>query len=365
MKKALVGPCAGRFHCACALILCAMLASCTLLDAIDPYTRQKQQVQESISLWQTAGSPAVVGCRDSFGDQFEAKLLALPGGIAPQAYTSLRDFLPAAAAAQMPIRECAVIGGSDDAAQIAKAGWGSLGYVPLHAWRPATAFIDWEYESEVVMTPMPGMEKFYKYSGPPTTYETSTFSERTTVPYGAWYLGYQRNPQDDEQARRQGSGLYAMQGFRCAIHLRDFPAARRYWALALSSNPGSTAAYAQLALQSLFQVYFLSVKNDSGQEYLNLPQDIRSDVWNAAGQRYSARGGAFSMVQAEKGARAGRLDKIFSTYVPRFSVLYCPVFYPDFDPVSVTSDSGLWLSFPAYMLNSATQRAAGTAGREQ
>ena len=213
------------------------------------------------------------------------------------------------------------------------------------------------------MTPMPGMEKFYKYSGPPTTYETSTFSERTTVPYGAWYLAYQRIPQDDEQARRQGTGLYAMQGFRCAIHMRDFPAARRYWALALSSNPGSSAVYGQIALQSLFQGYYHNDDNDSGPDYLSLPQDIRRAVWEATGQRYSARGGFITMTEAEEAARDGILDKILRLHVPHLSVLYCPAFYPNFDPIPVTFRVDLRLSFPAYMLNSATQRAAGTAGR--
>jgi len=261
--------------------------------------------------------------------------------------------------AQTPIQECTVIGGSDDAAQIVGAGWGSLGYAPLHAWRPATVLVQWEWTSEVLLHPLPGQEGNF---GDNYTYETSTFPERTTVPYGAWYLAYQRIPQDDEQARRQGAGLYAMQGFRCAIHMRDFPAARRYWALALDSNPRSATAYAQLALQSLFQVYFLSAKNDSGPEYLNLPQDIRRTVWDATGQRYSRR----SMDQIENAARAGTLNKILSQAnlsLPPLPVLYCPAFYPDFDPIPVTRDYQLTLRIPVYMLNSATQRATGTAGK--
>jgi len=353
MKKATSGLSSGGFCRTGALfVACVMLASCT--SAI-----RTEKRQESISAWQAAGSPAVVSCRYPF----EIKTPAPSGSMAPQAYTSLRDFSSAATAAQAPIQECVVIGGSDDATQIARAGWGSLGYAPLHVWRPVAATVRWEYESEVVMTPMPGMEKFYKYSGPPTTYETWTYPERISAAYGAWYLGYQRIPQDDEQARRQGTGLYAMQGFRCAIHMRDFPAARRYWTLAIDSNPGSTAAYAQLALQSLLQIYFNYFQNDSGPDYLNIPQDIRHAVWEAAGQRYSGKGGAFTMARAEEAAQAGTLDKIFSTYVPRLSVLYCPMFYPDFDPIPVTSDSGLRLDIPAYMLNSATQRATGTTGK--
>ena len=362
MEKALVGPCAGRFHRACALILCAMSSSCAMIDAILPSPRL--QVQKNIAQWQAAGGPAVVGCReDPFGRTFDLKTPAPSVSIAPQAYPSLRDFSSAAAAAQAPIQECVVISGSDDAAQIARAGWGSFGYVPLRSWRPADAYIEWQWTSEVAMTPMPGMEKFYKYSGPPTTYETSTFSERTTVPYGAWYLAYQRIPQSDEQAKRSGTGLYAMQGFRCAIHMRDFPAARRYWALALDRNPGSAAAYAQVALQSILQIYFNNVKNDSGRDYLTLPQDIRRAVWDAAGQRYSGR----SMDQIEDAAQAGTLNKILSQAdlrLPHLSLLYCPAFYPDFDPIPITN-VGLWFRFPAYMLIPATQRAAGTAGREQ
>jgi len=351
MKKALVGPCTGRFHRACALILCVMLASCT--SAI-----REQKRQENISLWKAAGSPAVVNC----SYPFEINTPAPSGSMEPQAHTSMRDFLPAAAAAQAPIQECAVIGGSDNASQIAKAGWGSLGYTPLHVWRPATATVRWQYESTVLLHPPPGQRGNF---GDDYTYETWTYPERITAAYGAWYLGYQRNPQDNEQAKRQGAGLYAMQGFRCAIHMRDFPAARRYWALALSSNPGSITAYAQLALQSLFQVYFGNGKNDSGPSYLSLPQDIRDAVWDAASQRYFARDGSFTMARVEEAAQAGTLDKILSTYVPHLSVLYCPAFYPNFDPIPVTRDYDLTLRFPAYMLNSATKRAAGESGKGQ
>jgi len=359
MKKTLVGPCAGRFHRVGALILCAMLASCST-SAI-----RRQQYQESITQWQAAGGPAVVSC----SYPFELKTPAPSGSMAPQAYPSLRDFSSAATAAQTPIQWCAVVAGSDDATQIAKAGWGSLGYAPLHAWRPATAFIVWQWASEVVMTPMPGMEKFYKYSGPPTTYETSNEFEKTTVPYGAWYLAYQRNPQDDEQARRQGAGLYAMQGFRCAIHMRDFPAARRYWTLALSSSPGSAAAYGQIALQSFFQVLFRDFRsnkndNDGAPDYLNLPQDIRRAAWDAAGQRYAAEGGGtVTMAQIEKAAQAGQLNPVISTKIPTLSLLYCPVFYPDFDPIPIMFDTDLTLRIPGYLLRYATDRATGTAGK--
>ena len=360
MKKTLVGPCSGRFHRVGALILCVMLASCT---------STVQKFQKDITLWQAAGSPPVVSC----SYPFELKTPAPSGSMASQAYPSLRDFLPAAAAAQAPIQECAAIGGSDDAAQIAKASWGSLGYATLHAWRPATALIGWEftYTWRVMDSPPPGpqVDDYYvnpSYSDIP---ETGRYSKTITVPYGAWYLAYQRIPQDDEQARRQGAGLYAMQGFRCAIHMRDFPAARRYWALALSSNPGSAAAYGQIALQSFFQVLFArsrSNKNDSdgAPDYLNLPQDIRRAVWDAAGQRYAAEGGGtVTMAQAEEAARAGQLDPVISTKIPTLSLLYCPVFYPDFDPIPITPGWYFSFSFPANMLNSATQRAAGTAGR--
>ena len=361
MKKATSGFPSGGFYRAGALfVVCAMLASCST-SAI-----RRQQVHKNISQWQAAGSPVVVGCRDPFENPFETKLMAPPGGIAPQAYPSLRDFSSAATVAQTPIQECTVIGGSDDAAQIVGAGWGSLGYAPLHAWRPATVLVQWEWTSEVLLHPLPGQEGNF---GDNYTYETSTFPERTTVPYGAWYLAYQRIPQDDEQARRQGAGLYAMQGFRCAIHMRDFPAARRYWALALDSNPGSAAAYGQIALQSFFQVLFQSAKNDSGPEYLNLPQDIRRAAWEAAGQRYSRRSGTFTMERAEKAAQAGQLNKIILGKTPTLSLLYCPVFYPDFNPIPpIIYDWDDWdirLRFPVYMLNSATQRAAGTVGKGQ
>jgi len=355
MKKALVGPCTGRFHRACALILCVMLASCT--SAI-----REQQRQQSISAWQAAGGPAVVSC----SYPFELKTPAPTGGMAPQAYTSLRDFSSAAAAAQAPIQECAVISGSEDATQIAKASWGSLGYVTLHAWRPPTVFIEWEYESTVLLHPLPGQGGNF---GDDYTYETWTYPEKISAAYGAWYLAHQRIPQGDEQAKRQGTGLYAMQGFRCAIHMRDFPAARRYWALAISSNPGSAFAYGQIALQSFFQVLFESIdshKNDSGPDYLNLPQDIRRAAWDAARQRYVAEGGGnVTMAQADEAARAGRLSPVISRKIPDISLLYCPVFYPDFDPIPITFRRDPLFSFPAYMLNSATQRAAGESGKEQ
>jgi len=274
----------------------------------------------------------------------------------------MKEFSQAAAAVQAPIQECAAISGSDDAAQIARAGWGHLEYAPLHVWRPATASVYREYVVEFINdAPIgPGEEDYY--NNPTYRDETRREFKKISVPYGAWYLAYQRIPQDDEQARRQGTGLYAMQGFRCAIQMRDFPAARRYWALALRANPESTATYAQMALQSLFQVYFLSAKNDSGPEYLNLPQDIRSDVWNAVGQHYSGR----SMEQIENAARAGTLSKIFSQadlILPPLSVLYCPAFYPDFDPIPITRDYDLTPRFPVYLLRYATERATGTAGK--
>jgi hypothetical protein len=306
----------------------------------------------------------------------------------------MRDFLPAAAAAAYaPIRECAVIGGSDtepDAAQIAGAGWGSLGYVPLHVWRPATAFIvlGFSYTWRLADPPPPGpqdssyYQNYYLNPSYSDISEIGRYSEKITAPYGAWYLAYQRIPQDDEPARRQGAGLYAMQGFRCAIQMRDFAAARRYWALALSSNPESTAAYGQIALQSFFQVLFRNFRSnqndsDGAPDYLGIPQDIRSAVWTATGQRYSAEGGgSLSMAQVEEAAQAGELNPIISKKIPVLSLLYCPVFYPDFypnfDSTSIIDSFYLDLHIPFNELRYAIQRAqagtavkTGTAGKDK
>ena len=203
------------------------------------------------------------------------------------------------------------------------------------------------------------------YANPSYSYtsETKNDYKDINVAYSAWYLAYQRIPQDNAQGRRKGASLYAMQGFRCAIQMRDFPAARRYWALALSANPESTAAYAQLALQILFQVYYKSGKNDSGPDYLNQPQDIRSAVWNAAGRPYSGKSGKLlSMAQVENAAQAGTLDKILSKQLSPLTFRYCPVFYPDFDPISIANAYDRSFYIRGYKLRYAAERAGREAG---
>jgi len=355
------------------LIMCATLAGCFFF-APDSYQQQK-----NISTWEAAGKPPVVSCRYPF-----EITPANSGNMEPQAYTSMRDFSQAAISAQAPIWECGVIGGSDakpdatpDAAQIARMNWGRLGYVLLHAWHPGAGYAYYYtggggYYAIDPPPAGPGTSDDY-YANPSYSYqygEPSRYSDKIIAAYSAWYLAYQRIPQDDVQAKRQGVGLYAMQGFRCAIHMRDFPAARRYWALVLSTNPESTDTYAQLALQSFFQgLKSYIVESGRGPDYLNIPQDIRSAIWDAAWrQSYSGMDGRLlSMAQIENAAQARTLDKILSGErigrVPLLSVLYCPAFYPDFDPIPITVDYKLWIYVPSYELRHAAERATRDAGK--
>jgi hypothetical protein len=287
----------------------------------------------------------------------------------------MRDFSKAVTAIQAPVWVCDVIGGSDTeptAAQIAAMNWykttqwkrstkpdaaliagmnrGNLGYIPLNDWRSAEA----RAFSDV-------------YRG--SLYEPARFhSDKISAAYGAWYLAYQRIPQDNIQSTRRGTGLYAMQGFRCAIRMSDFPAARQYWTLALSTNPESKAkyVYAQFALQSFFQSLFLSIPKhvDSGVDYLAIPQDIRSAVWDAAKQSYSGSGGKLlSMKQVEDAAQQVRLSEIISRRVPTLSTLYCPAFYPDFDPISGerTIQHLRSFSIPVNLLEDTAKRSAKKA----
>ena len=104
---------AGRFYRAGALlILCVMLTSCSpdsWLYANAPVSYREQKHLEDISLWEAAGSPPVVSCKYPF----EIETPAPSGNMGSQAYTSMREFSQAAAAAQAPIWQCDVIGGSD------------------------------------------------------------------------------------------------------------------------------------------------------------------------------------------------------------------------------------------------------------
>jgi len=357
----LIGRYAGRLcHAGALLVMCAMLASCSVFA---PNKYEDQQRQKDISMWKAAGSPPVVKC----SYPFEIETPVASGNMGSQSYASMRDFSQAAAAAQAPVWECGIIGGNDtelDVAQIAKAKWGRLGYVLLHTWHPGTAFAYYYVGGgSYVMNPPPaGSVDDNYYVNPSYSYvdDTARYFDEVSAAYGAWYLAYQRIPKDNVQATRQGIGLYAMQGFRCAIHMRDFPAARRYWALALSTNPESVTVYAKVGLQSLFQVHF---QKNSGSDFLNIPQDIRSTVWDAAGQSYSRSGSKLlSMTQVENAAQTGALDKILLGQVPKLSVLYCPVFYPDFDPVPLTPARKRTLFIGFYDLREATERAVKQAG---
>jgi len=384
MKQIFIGLYVSRFCRASALfVMCAMLSSCS--------SPTYQQRQENLSMWEAAGKPPMLDCEYSFNHPFGIKTKAPSRNLEPQAYTSMRDFSQAATAAQAPIWECAVLGGSDtapnatpDAAQIAKMDWGSFGYSLLHTRHPGIGVAYYYlggggyYVEDPQIGPMFLGDDFKTY-----TYhydEPTRYSDRISAAYDARYLAYEQIPQDNAQATLLETGLYAMQGFRCAIRMRDFDAARRYWALAISTNPKFTYTYAQVGLLVIFQVFYksqrwndprLDEKTDSGAAYLSIPQDIRSAVWNAAGQYYSPSllpdNKLFSMKQAEDAAQAETLNKIFSRKnVPLtfLSSLYCPVFYPDFDPIAAPEYSiPSRFSGPSYPLSS-LRSAAGRVSKE-
>jgi len=357
------------------LIMCVMLTACSVFS-------RSYRYQEDINTWKAAGKPPLVSCNYPF----EIKTPALSQGMEPQAHSSMRSFAQAAAAMQAPVLECGVIGGSDDtpnavpdSSQIAKMDFRHFGgYVLLHIWHPGVgvAYYYMGGGHYVMNPPPPGSEDKDYYVNPSYSYvdDTARYADRISTAYGAWYLASQRMPPDNVQARREGAALYAMQGFRCAIRMRDFPAARKYWALAISTNPESTATYAQVALLSFLQRHYL--ENKAEVDYLHLPQDIRSTVWDAAERSYSKLGSKlFTMEQIEDAARAGTLDKLISSQnarknasVPSLSSLYCPAFYPDFDPIADPDYDPRFriLSYPLHSLRSAAERAkqAGETGKE-
>jgi hypothetical protein len=193
--------------------------------------------------------------------------------------------------------------------------------------------------------------------------------------YGGWYLAYQRIPKDNVQAVRQGAGLYAMQGFRCAIFMRDFDAARRYWALALGANPEFSAAYAQIALEVFFHGLYafagarehITDANAGSTYYLSIPEDIRRTAWNAAKQSYSGGKGNLSMKQVEDAAQAGTIDEEIASYMPETlptSVMYCPVFYSDFNFTPFTS-SKPYIYIPYSLLKAVAEKANQAGGNIQ
>jgi len=371
MKKIFIGLYVSRFCRASALfVMCAMLPSC-FVDAVMFSFAPASYNQKYISMWADAGSPPVVRCKYPL----ESRTPAYPGKMEPQAYTSMRDFYEAAKAAQAPIWECGVIGGSvaepdaaPDAAQIARMNWGRLGYALLHTWHPGSGYAYYYtggmgyYVEDPQMGPTYLGDDFKTY-----TYhegEPIYHSKELSAAYGAWYLAYQLIPQDNAKARGEGVGLYAMQGFRCAIHMRDFPAARRYWELAMTEP---TDHYARLALQSLLQGARSTVDDErDGPNYLNIPQDIRRAAWDAAGHSYSGiEGKVLSMAEVENAAQAGPLRRIlyldrktgYRSHVPLQSVMYCPVFYPDFDPIPFIHPFDRNVSVPTSDLITAVERA--------
>jgi hypothetical protein len=295
----------------------------------------------------------------------------------------VRDFTQVVTVAQAPIWECAVAGGSDtssetapDPAKIAKMDWGPLGYTLLYTWHPATitAYFDVAVSGYRMDNRITQEMKYGRLPHWVQTYsdynETVRYPDNLKVAYSAWYLAYQRIPKDDIQATRKGTGVYAMQGFRCAIHMRDFPAARKYWALAINTNPESAAAYAQIALSSFFQSIFSGARQngaDSSTDYLNIPQDMRDAAWNFTKGTYAGEDGNFlskylSMKQIEDAVQARDLNKLLRQRIPLLSIRYCPIFYPDFDtdPDHVSflySTHKVNFSIPSPLLKAAAERA--------
>jgi hypothetical protein len=280
----------------------------------------------------------------------------------------MRDFSQAVIAAQAPISmECIVVSSDVEpsAAQIAELKWGASGYVPLGVLHPVM-FVAYRDSWTQVADDAPisyGKGSFGSYT---TSHDERLHDARKIPTYGTWYLIHELISPDNVQARREGAALYAIQRFRCAIHMRDFPAARRYWALALDSDPASVPAYAQLALQSLFLGERVQI---DGAAYLNIPQDIRNAVWSSAKQSYSPSDGKWdseaqsyshgkpqlSMDLIENAAQAGTLDTTLAGSVPMLSVLYCPVFYPDFDPHP--SDYNPEFRIESFLLKNAADKA--------
>jgi hypothetical protein len=157
--------------------------------------------------------------------------------------------------------------------------------------------------------------------------------------------------------------------------MQDFPSARKYWAQALSTNPESAAVYAQIGLQSFLQTLYKSLQQepkiniDSSVYYLNIPQDIRSAVWAAArGQSYrSYSGEGISMKQVEDAAQIGALNKVLLDNVPALSVLYCPAFYPNFDPITAPDYHPQFysLEYSPSILKAAAEKAKQEADAEK
>jgi hypothetical protein len=238
--------------------------------------------------------------------------------------------------------------------QIAEMNWTGLGYTPLHGWHSGTVAVQDELKYTV------GSYETYEDNigpGEPRTMERYVESERmvsTTqrVPvYSRWYLAYLLIPQGDTKTTNRGVRKYAQQGFRCAIHMRDFPAARRHWALFARHSPSNTSpSPAPLNPRDVLLSLFLNdhLKIDSA-AYLSIPRDIRSDVWNSAKTYYSYDKNKWpslqklTIEQVETAAQAGKLEETITypddmdqaRFLPRDSVLYCPAFYPDFDPSTI------------------------------
>jgi hypothetical protein len=384
MKKIPLERYAGRLCRTCALLtMCAMLTSCVGINlningvklSMHPLDLQpKISVQESISIWRAAGSPPVVWCDHPFMN----KNPGYSESMGTQAYTSMREFSQAVEAAQAPVVGCIAAGGNDtapDDAQIAGMYWGYLGYIPFSAWQHATV----EVYKETAHLTSGYVDNYvcqdnYNYDGSRACSWEKTFEanagyeikteDQSTPAFIRGYLVYPLISQEDEQVKRKGVGVYAMQGFSCAIRLHDFPAARRYWALALSANPKLTPDYAQNALQSFFQS--LPQHIEAAGEYLKIPEDIRIAVWNSASRKsyYGVGGKRFSMAQIEKAARTETLFGLLVKRVQTPSYLHCPAFYPDFYSLSSAHDNVDHETY-SYRINFSTlKNAADKADKE-
>jgi hypothetical protein len=350
------------------LVMCVALSACAALDSSGAsQKRLDREVRANLAGWVDAGGVPVKVC----SMPFEYSRPAMADDMAPQPYASIPDFSKSVSLVQAPIWECTLAGGIDaapTAEQIDQMDWQGFGYVPVRAWHPITVVA---YEKKTV-TVNDYTSKFVpssNYDGSVTccweqertgSHEESVFSEHETQTYGTQYLAYPQIPKNNEQAMHMGARIYAIQGFRCAIYMRDFSAARQYWALFLRT--AKVAMEAQVALQSLFLNEHLQI---DGAAYLNIPQDIRSAVWDF--DKYhdhiytpyevlfpvNLRFVSVSMEQVESAAQTGTLDKMLAGSVPALSVLYCPAFYPDFNPVSPEDNPKI--QFKSDLLRHATE----------
>jgi hypothetical protein len=355
MKTIFTASYAGRLFLASVL-----LSMCSVLTACISSSQQRQKILDreilvDIAGWQATGGPPVMKCSDNPNRPFLFEILPPMSGIAPQAYTSMRGFAQAVAAARTPVWVCGVIGGSHiepDVAQIAGMNWVGLGYTPVHVWHPGTVVVDGSlaytvthYEVYEDTPPVDSVHEWPKYNERSVDdYYTESSSQRASV-YGRWHLAYQLIPQKNTQTT-PGIGLYAMQGFRCAIHMHDFIAARRYWALLTRNIVATSYTDAGNLLPNLFLNEHLQIDSAA---YLNIPQDIRDSVWEPILVGYSDYDKnrkpsirSFSREQIERAAQAGKLEEILTPLrsnswpsSPVYSVLYCPAFYPDYNPATI------------------------------